>query len=349
MKKVIIAVVLIAVVVLAVVKLNSNQHTVQAKVYRPDEHKKVLVKAQAVENKSLDKTFVYTGTFLPFKEIMLVPQAQGEVTHVFFAEGDIVSKGKLLMKLDDELLQAQSIAAQASYESAKRNFERYEKASQSEGVSKIQYDNYWLQLKNAESQLKQLQKNIALHSLIAPFAGIITMKDVEVGTSLGTSPVGRLTDVSQLKLEVAVPENEVVLFEENDMVEISTSVFPGKTFSGRIDYVANRSDDSHNYTVKILVKNTSGADLKAGMYGTASLKKGLHATALIIPRAALLGSAKEPKVFVVENNKAILKAIEIGRSNSLEVEVLGGLSAGQQIVYSGQINLTNGSNVTLAN
>lgn len=348
-KKIIITVLALLAVVFTGVKLFSNQKTVQEKVYRPDPDKKALVKAETVEPKDLDKTFTYTGTFKPFREIMLIPQSEGEVTGVYFEEGAVVPQGKLLLQIDDEMLRAKYISAQAIYETAKKNFERYEKASESEGVSKMQYDSYWQQYKDAESQLKQLDKNIRLSKLSAPFSGTITLKDVEIGTVVDKkSNIGRLTDLSQMKLEIAVPENEITLFGEGEQITIKTDIYPTQTLTGKIDYVADRADDSHNYTVKVLLKNNKNTELKAGMYGRAIVSKELHTATLVIPRSALLGSAKNPQVYVIDNGIATLRDILIGGSNGMEVEVVEGLKQGEQVVTSGQINLSNGSKVEIA-
>ncbi|HEY9045859.1 MAG TPA: efflux RND transporter periplasmic adaptor subunit [Ohtaekwangia sp.] len=348
-KKIIFTIVALLVTALAAVKLFSNQQTVQEKVYRPDADKKVLVKAQTVEPKDLNRVFTYTGTFRPFREVMLTPQVEGKVTALYFEDGSVIPEGKLLVQIDDELLRAQYISAEASYETAKRNFERYEKASESEGVSKMQYDSYWQQYKNAESQLKQLDKNIRLNKIVAPFAGTITQKDVEIGSVVNkNNAVGRLTDLSQLKLEISVPEKEIYLFHEGENASIQTEIYPGQNLTGKIDYVSDRADDSHNYTVKILIKNTKATELKAGMYGTAVIGKDLQTSTLVIPRSALLGSAKNPQVFVVQNDTATLRDIQTGSSNGLEIEVIKGLKQGEVVVFSGQINLSNGSPVTIA-
>jgi hypothetical protein len=85
------------------------------------------------------------------------------------------------------------------------------------------------------------------------------------------------------------------------------------------------------------------------MYGTVVMSKGLNNQALIIPRTALLGSAKNPQVFVIANDKAVLTNIQTGHSNNDSIEVLSGLKENDVVVTSGHINLTNGSNVTIAN
>ena len=85
--------------------------------------------------------------------------------------------------------------------------------------------------------------------------------------------------------------------------------------------------------------------LKAGMFGTAEFGSGSPRETLLIPRNSIVGSIKTPKVYVVENNKSVLRAIRIGSANDHEVEVLDGLSEGEIVVTSGQINLDN--NITV--
>lgn len=346
--RIIIAGVAVALIAGTTVKLFSNKSTVEANVYRLDPEKRVLVQADTAILQILERTFTYTGTFIPFREVMIIPQVHGEVTGVYFHEGDVVTQGKKLIQVDDELLQAQYVSAEANYETAKRSLSRYESASLGGGVSQLQLDNYRLNLKNAESQLKQLAKQIRLSNIEAPFSGTITFKDVEFGSVVGNNPVARITDLSQLKLEVSVPEKEVGMFKEGQTINITTDVYPGKVCKGQIEYVADRADNAHNYLVKVLVKNTAAVSLKAGMYGTAFLDTDLNKSSIVIPRSALLGSAKNPQVFVVEGNIARLKSIETGASNGDSVEVKQGIASGEVVVIGGQINLTDGSKVEIA-
>ncbi|NJK97454.1 MAG: efflux RND transporter periplasmic adaptor subunit, partial [Bacteroidales bacterium] len=328
-------------------KLASNVQTVNDKVYLPDENKKVLVKAQKVVKKDFDFLFSYTGTFLANREIMLVPQIPGEVKEVYFNEGEVVTQGKLLLQIDDAMLQSQHIAAKAAYDMALVNYERFKKASASEGISQMQIDNSLLQLKSAEAQLKQLEINIRKCKIVSPFNGTITYRDVEIGSVVGNNPVGRLTDISVLKLEVLVPESDIKYFQKNNDVVIQSDVFPNEPIKGKIEFVSDRGDKAHNYVVKIKVANNSNK-LKAGMYASVTVNKQLHAMSLAIPRLALIGSAKNPQVYVVENNKVKLCNIVIGQSNGLETEVLSGIKEGELVVTSGLINLFDGCSVEIA-
>lgn len=328
--------------------LKDNQAKVRENVYRPDPGKKVLVKANVVSRQTVEESFVYTGSFAPYREIMLSPQAHGEVDAVYFEEGDIVKQGKLLVQIDDDLLRAQFDAANANYLNAKRSLDRYDNASRSGGVSQLQLDNLELNLTTAKAQRDQLSKQIELCKIVAPFSGTITKRDVERGSVVGGAPVARITDLSQLKLALSIPEKEIAMFSNEAKIEVSTDVFPGETVTGVIDYVSDRADDAHNYAVNILVKNDkSNMTLKAGMYGSAKLERSNDLDALLIPRTALIGSSKRPQVFVAEDGVAVLKDITTGALRGEAVEVLDGLKDGDAVIVTGHINLANGTRIEI--
>lgn len=340
--------IVVALIAGTAIKLFSNKAEVENNIYRLNPERKVLVKADTVSLRQLGRTFTYTGTFAAYREVMIVPQIQGEAVGVYFNEGDLVGQGQRLLQVDDELLQAQYPSALASFETAKRNYERYKNAATGGGVSQMQIDNYWMNFKNAESQLKHLSKQISLSKLDAPFTGTITYKDVEKGSVVGGAPVARVTDLSKLKLEIIVPEKEIALFRKGDKIVIHTDVYPHEDIFGKVDYISARGDAAHGYTVKVLVDNSKpGIPLRAGMYGTASVAKDLDASTIVAPRSALLGSAKNPQVFVIANNVATLRSITMGSTNDETVEVLSGLEPGDIVATSGQINLTEGSRIEI--
>ena len=341
---------LIALVVISAIgyQLAGNAKVAKSKAFIPDLNKSVVVQSKTIEKAAFDYSFSYSGTFAPNREIQLTPQGAGEVKGVFFTEGQQIGAGKVLLQVDDALLQSQLIAAKASYENSKTNYERFKNSSSSEGVTKMQLDASYLQMKSAESQLRQLEISIGKCKLIAPFSGTITQRNVEIGSVVGISPVGRLTDVSSLKLEVNVPESDIAYFSAGHEVSISTEMYPGEVYRGKIEYVSTRGDEFHNYVVKIRVPNRAKNPLKAGMYGNVSLEKNLSVSALSIPRTALLGSAKKPQVYVVENGRAMLREIVIGRSNGSQIEVLNGIREGEKVITGGQINLVDSCKVELS-
>jgi RND family efflux transporter MFP subunit len=348
--KLILSTIAVALLISVAFTLRSNVATVEKNVYRPKTDKKILIRTATAIKRNIVRDYSYTGTFAPYREVMLTAQVYGEVIGVFADEGDFVRAGKTLIQIDDHILQAQHHAAEANYITAKKNLERYESAATSGGVSNLQLDNLKLNLATTESQLKQLKRQIDLSHIVAPFDGTVTMRSVEPGSVAGQNPVARITDLQKLKLQVSVPEKEIVLFREGEKANIVTDVYPGTTFHGTIEYVSDRGDEAHNYDVRIVLDNNQlKAVLKAGMYGTAVLKSSTPHQTLFIPRAALVGSAKNPQVFVVNGDKVSLKNILTGYMTAEMLEVKQGLNEGDVVVTTGHINLTSGSAVTIAN
>ena len=347
-KKIIIAIIALAVVGVMGYILAGNMEKAKSKPYISVQNKSVIVKVETVAKQALNIDFAYSGTFIPYREVMIIPQTQGEVTGVYFKEGQTVTKGSLLAKIDDNLLHSQLIGTKATFENARINYERYKNASNSEGVSKMQIDASLLQLKTAESQLKQTEVAIKKCEVRAPFRGIITKRDVELGSSAGANPIARLTDISSLKLEVIVPESNIPYFKQGQSAQITTDVYPGQVYHGVVDFVSASADQSHNYIVKLLVPNNTKNQLKGGMYGNVTFSKQMNVNALLIPRTSLVGSSKKAQAYVMENGVAKLRNLEIGRTNGTLIEVVSGLSEGEKIITTGIINLVDGSKVELA-
>ena len=95
----------------------------------------------------------------------------------------------------------------------------------------------------------------------------------------------------------------------------------------------------------MLLKNSQETPIMAGMYGSVKLENSKPVVALSIPRKALVGSSKEPRVYVVKNGKSILTSFTAGTSDGEYIEVVNGLTSSDRIVIQGQINIQNNSQV----
>ncbi|TAH20433.1 MAG: efflux RND transporter periplasmic adaptor subunit [Cytophagales bacterium] len=346
MKKLIIGLVIIVAIGLTAWKLSENKKLAEEKVYRNDPNTKVLVKTGKVTLQDLNQPQTWLGTFEPNREIKILSETNGKVIKVGVSEGEKVNAGQLIAQIDSDILQYQLIAAQANYEETQADVRRYQNLIKGEAVAQIQLEKANLAAKAAESQLKVLQKQLKNTSIVAPFSGTITAKMFDLGSVLGMgAPIAQLTDISALKLVVLVPEKDILNFQEGQNVEVSTDVFPDQKFVGHVSMISAKGDNAHNYPVQIMVNNGSKATLRAGMYGSVVLGNTVRAGALTIPRSALIGTAKQPQVYVVENGKAQLRDIQVGAATNDFYEVISGLKEGETIILSGQVNLENGTAV----
>ena len=326
-------------VTFAAVTLLSNKDKVDAQVYRQSPEFKPLVTTFRAEIQPIDQRKTYLGTFQPYREIDLLSETHGKVIYVGVERGQSIGKGQLVARLDSDIMQAQMIAAKAAYEKALADVKRYEDAVAGDAMPKINLDNAKLGLKSAESQLQVLQKQLTLTQITSPFGGVVTLKMFDLGSVLEPgAPLIRLTDISRLKLAINVPEKEVNALKVGQSIFIETEVYPGLTLEGKIQSIAAKGDAAHNFETEILVLNPSQTPLKAGMYGTASMQLNRNER-LLIPRTALIGSAKNPQVYVVENDTARLLQVSTGATYGEMLEIKSGLQPGDEVVTVGQINL----------
>ena len=119
-----------------------------------------------------------------------------------------------------------------------------------------------------------------------------------------------------------------------------------QTLQGTIKTISVQADKTHNVKVQIEVVNKSN-ELRSGMFGTAILANGTIHNALSIPRKTLVGSTKNPQVYVVKNGKALLTGFNAGTSDGDFMEIVSGVTEDDKVVIKGQVNLKNNSNVKL--
>ncbi len=173
----------------------------------------------------------------------------------------------------------------------------------------------------------------------APISGIIATLPVTVGMTLTPGTViANIVDISWLKVNVNVGEQEVFKLKTGEPVEVETDVYPGVKFAGKIDSIGIKADEFHTYPIQIRIPNHSRYRLKSGMFGKVAFQLRNY-PALVIPRNTLVGDVQNPQVFVVKDGIVKLRSIRVGTEIGTNIAVLQGLSEGEVVVLSGQENL----------
>ena len=228
----------------------------------------------------------------------------------------------------------------------KKDLERFENLYKGGSATEQQLDDARNASENAKLQLEQAKKQLADATIIAPFSGVVTQKLVENGAYINIgNPIASIVDVSKLKIKLNVSESNVYQLKKGDLAIITSDIYPNQSFNGRISFISEKGDDTHNYPVEIEIPNSSSHPLKAGTFVNASVTIPGKAMALFIPREALQGSSQDASVFLAQNGKAVLKKITVGAGTDLNLEVISGLKKGDKVVTTGQINLEDGKDI----
>ncbi|HEY1192833.1 efflux RND transporter periplasmic adaptor subunit [Flavobacterium sp.] len=353
MKKIIITIVIIVVALVGInYILNKNKAENEGKTaIVAEKNAAVSVKVATVKTEDVNLGFTANGNFVPIQELTFSAEKSGKVISVLVKEGDYVRVGQTLLTVRGDVINVNAQQAQAVYQNAKADYARYENAFKTGGVTKQQLDQAKLALTNAQSSLTQANINVGDTKVKAPINGYINKKYIEPGSILAGMPATALFDivnVSKLKLTVTVNESQVASLKLGNTVNITASVYPDKTFSGKITFIAAKANESLNFPVEIEITNNANNDLKAGMYGTANFGSNNQKQNLkVVPRNAFVGSVSSNEIFVVENNIAKLKKVVAGRILGDKVEIINGLNDGDVVIVTGQINLQDGNTVEI--
>jgi RND family efflux transporter MFP subunit len=308
----------------------------------------------SVENaakKELSESLSLVGVITANNDVNVISETQGKVTAVFAQVGDYKTAGSVLVQVDDELKKAALMSAEANYEKAKKDYERFQELYKQKSASDSQLDQAKLGAAIAESQYIIAKRQYEDTKIKTPISGVVTSRLVDVGSMVMGAPqatlVANVVDISKLKVKLNVAESDVFKLKVGDQVSVTTDVYPGVTFKGRIETISSKADDAHTYPIEVTVMNNKANPLKAGMFARVSFSNLDDRSGIVIPREALTGSVKNPQVFVVENGVAKLRDLVLGGEAGTSVQVLRGLMEGETIVVSGQNNLVDGVSVQI--
>ncbi|NUN09930.1 MAG: efflux RND transporter periplasmic adaptor subunit [Ignavibacteriaceae bacterium] len=333
--------------IVAILISNKSKMEAKSKVATKLVHYVSVVKAEKSEIKQ-DLSLI--GTFSAVRDIMVLSETQGRVTKVNMAVGEYKSAGSVLAEVDDELKRAAYKSAEANYEKTKKDYERFQKLFEQNSATEAQLENAKFTYVNAESQYIVAKKQLADTKITTPVSGTVTMKNIEVGTMLmNNGVVANIIDISGLKLKVNVAENEVVKIKKGDRAKVYSDVYPGVEYTGVVESVSDKGDESHTYAVEIKVQNNNSARLKAGMFGRVVFDNISSGEYLTIPRSAVLGSVRDAYVYIAENGKVKKRFIVIGNDTGTTVSVISGLKEGETVVTAGQNTLEDDVTVEIVN
>jgi len=341
-------VIIIAAILLIALKLKGNKQEFRNEVeFSQRKVEKIPVAIETVKKGCLSENVVATGILEASDVLNLVSETQGKIIKIYKEKGDRVSAGDIIAKVDDEVISANVLTAEANYAQFEKDVERLTRLSEENAVTKRDLEQATIGLKKAKADLINAKKALGNTSIKAPIPGYINNDFITVGQLLGGgSPVCEIVNNSKLKLNIKVSEREVYKIRTGQSVTVSLTVFPDKKFNGTITSIAEKADAVMKFNVEITLDNDVNAHLKSGLYAEVVLPV-KNEEELIISKAGIVGSMESPIVYVAQNGEATKRELIIGQSNNKQVEVLSGLSDGEQVIISGQLNLKDGNEINI--
>ncbi len=305
----------------------------------------------------------FIGTLNFDKKSMLAAQNSGVVKSINFEIGDKVKKGKTIVQIDADVLNAQIRAIRANLKVAKdeqknssKDYLRYKKLLESKSITQKEYDDALLKsnsssgnVKALEANLKELQIQSYKKSIKAPFSGVIVEKNINLGewVSAGT-PVAKIVDTTKAEFIFNIPLNVVNGLKIGDMYDVNVG---DKSISSTLTAIIPNGDKlTRTFPVK-LVGDTKDVFVFDGQQAKVSLSKNGKKEALLLPRDSVIKRFGQNVVFAIDDKMlAQMIPVQIVGFDGTKTAVSGqGLVPGMDIILKGNERVFPNSPVKIIN
>jgi HlyD family secretion protein len=337
----------------------------------------MTVEIATVTRATIQQELTVVGNLIGESTVSVAPRAAGRLQDVDVRLGDRVSRGQRIAKIEDfelveqikqqeaaqEVSQATIRQREADLALARTNLERsmslFEKKLIAKQVlddneSRHQSAQAQLDLARAQSQqskarLDELKINLGNTIITSPVNGFISRRLVDPGASVGqNAPVVEVVDISRVRLIANVVEKDLKQLQSGDTTRVEVDAFPGEMFMGRIARVSPVLDPAtRTAPIEVEIPNPSFR-LKPGMYARVGITLDTTKDALVVPANALVDLGGRRGVFQPLSETAVFRAVQVGNEQGQLVEIVGGLTEGQEVITTGAGQLRDGDRIVVA-
>jgi membrane fusion protein (multidrug efflux system) len=309
----------------------------------------IAVEARSPEVVTLPQSITTVGSLRSDEAVIVRPEIAGRVSEIAFQEGQRVTRGQVLVRLDDSVQKADFERARANLTLSRSKYERAVDLRAKGFISGQAKDEAENNLKVAQADAELAAARLAKTEVRAPFGGIIGLRSVSMGDYVkeGQDMVN-LEEIDPLKVDFRVPEVFLAQVKAGQVLQITMDALPDRTWPGQV-YAINPLVDANGRAIAIRaqVPNRDGR-LRPGMFARVRLLTSEARDSLMIPEESIFPVGDDKYVYKVVDGRAQRQKVDIGLRRDGKVEILGGLAAADTVVTAGIVKLRDGAVVRVA-
>ena len=313
----------------------------------------INVKVMTIQPETFDDVINVVGAVKPAEDIMIASEEGGKVERWMVRKGAFVKKGQTLLRMNDDILQAQLEAAQAQLNIAKINAEKSAKVFADAGaVSEVSVTTAQYNLDAAQANVKLLETRIAKMTVRAPVSGRIDERLIDIGEMVAPgAPVARLLQTGVVNVSAGVPERYSSGMRIGLPVTMKFDALGGREVNGSITYIG-ATISQNDRTVPIEIRLNNGGQYKPEMIAELTILKDRLRNVVVIPRTALVRTENGWQVYLAvqddtgEGHVVEAHPVEVGSSDRGTIVITSGLKVGEKIVTVGQSKVNPGEPIT---
>jgi membrane fusion protein, multidrug efflux system len=301
------------------------------------------VSVYVVSPEKLDNHVISSGTVIANNEVQLFSEISGKIVHIYFKEGGKVSKGELLLKINDADLRAQLNKAKSSYKINAEIDDRNKKLLDKQGISQQEYDQGHSAREQAKADMDYLEAQIAKTEIRSPYNGLIGLKNVSEGSFLSpTIKIATIQEIDPVKIDFSIPERYMNTVKLGDPVRF-TIQGSKDTFLAKIYAIEPKIDlSTRSLLVRAICANKE-EKVMPGAFAQVELIMKQIDNAIMVPTQSVIPVLKGQQVYVAQNGRAKLVNVQTGVRNEADIQITQGLKPGDSVITSGIMMLKPGA------
>ena len=304
-----------------------------------------IVSAIVIKPQDFSNTISLSGSIEANEQIEIHSEVSGIVENISFSEGSQVSKGQVLLKVNDIELRAQLAQAKTKENLASENERRAKLLLQKEAISQEEYDIASADYRTTKAQTQLIEAQIGKTFIRAPFSGKIGLRSISPGTYVTpTILIANLVNTNPLKITFSIPEKYASEIVKGSQITFTVPNMTEK-FSAKI-YAIEPGIELATRTLKIraLTENSNGK-LLPGTFANIEFPLKNIKDAIIIPTEAIVPVQDGKKVFIANNGQAKEIKVETLTRTDKDVVITSGLKAGDTLLTSGMMSLKDEADI----
>lgn len=304
-----------------------------------------------VEKGDVKTSISSTGTINPVNYVDVSTNVAGKLERVLVKENDQVTAGQVIAYIDTRQLQAQVDDAKAALDKARLDMNRYKALIDQNVVSQQTYDDAVTSFERAQSTYNRVAADLSDATITAPMAGTVIGTPLKAGQTISTGIstqmiIATIADLSNLEIYLTVDETDIGNVKSGSRVEFTVDSKPGETFTGYVTEIAkgtkgNMGTTSSSvvyYTVKVQIPADISNNFLPTMTARATIFGEDIKNTLVVPLTAVRTDKQGEYVYVIKDGTPVRTAVSTGVTGDTNVQILKGLSEGDEIIISGDVN-----------
>ncbi|SNV67025.1 efflux RND transporter periplasmic adaptor subunit [Veillonella rodentium] len=303
-----------------------------------------------VEKGDVKTSISATGTINPVNYVDVSTNVAGKLESVLVKENDQVTAGQVIAYIDTRQLQATVDDARAAMSKAELDMNRYKALVDQNAIAQQKYDDSVTDYERAKSVYDKAVADLSDATITAPMAGTVVGTPLKAGQTISTGIstqmiIATIADLSNLEIYLTVDETDIGNIKNGSRVEFTVDSKPGETFTGYVSEIAKgtkgelgkTSTSVVYYIVKVAIPQDIAGNFLPTMTARATIFGDDIKNTLVVPLTAVRTDKQGEYVYVIKDGQPVRTAVSTGVTGDTNVQILKGLSEGDEIIVSGDV------------